>query len=253
MATNDAPVQAAETAIRVVEALRELESAGVSAVADHLGMPTSTAFDHLRTLERNEFVRKEGSDYVLGSRFLEIGGHCRSNDPLYRIAEPEIGKLARETGEHANLMIEEFGRGVFYAKTEGEDAFQLDTHVGKRVHLQTTSAGKAILAELPDERVNGILDTHGLPAVTENTVTDRAALLEELDAVREQGFATDTEERIEGVRCVGAAITDGDGAPIGAVSVSGPRSGMRDERFFEDVPERVLRAANVVEVNLKYR
>jgi DNA-binding IclR family transcriptional regulator len=253
MEPDDAPVGAAETSIRVIEALRELDVAGVSAVADHLDMPTSTAFDHLRTLERNEFVRKEGSEYVLSSRFLEIGGRRRSADPLYRIAEPEIGKVARETGEHANLMIEEFGRGVFYAKAEGPDAFQLDTHVGKRVHLQTTSAGKAILAELPDERVGEIVDAHGLPAVTDNTITDRASLLEELDTIREQGFATDTEERIEGVRCVGAAVTDGDGAPIGAVSVSGPRSGMRDERFFEDVPELVLRTANVVEVNLKYQ
>jgi DNA-binding IclR family transcriptional regulator len=253
MGTNDAPVKAAETSIRVVEALQELESAGVSAVADHLDMPTSTAFDHLRTLERNEFVRKEGSEYVLASRFLEIGGRRRSMDPLYRIAEPEIQKVARETGEHANLMIEEFGRGVFYAKAEGADAFQLDTHVGKRVHLQTTSAGKAILAELPDDRVAEIVDSHGLPAITENTITDRATLLEELDAIREQGFATDTEERIVGVRCVGAAITDGDGAPIGAVSVSGPKSGMRDERFFEEIPELVLRTANVIEVNLKYQ
>ena len=252
MATNDAPVQAAETAIRVVEALRELGAAGVSAVADHLDMPTSTAFDHLRTLERNEFVRKEGSDYVLGSRFLEIGGHRRSNDPLYRVAEPEIRKLARDTGEHANLVIEEFGRGVFYAKAEGEDAFQLDTHVGRRVHLQTTSAGKAILAALPDERVAEIVDAHGLPAVTGNTITDRAALREELEEVRERGFATDSEERVQGVRCVGAAITDADGEAIGAVSVSGPRSGMRDERFLEEIPELVRRTANVIEVNLKY-
>ena len=253
MATDDAPVRATQTTIRVIRALRELDSAGVSAVAEHLDVPTSTAFDHLRTLEQNEFVRREGDEYVLGSQFLEIGGYCRSNDHLYKIAEPEIQKMAHKTGEHANLVIEEFGQGVFYAKAEGEDAFQLDTHVGKRVHLQTTGAGKAILAELPDERVEEIIDTHGLPRITENTITDRATLFEELDTVREQGFATETEERIQGVRCVGAALTDGDGDVLGAVSVSGPKSGMQDERFFEDIPELVLRTANVIEVNMKYQ
>ncbi|QLG27814.1 IclR family transcriptional regulator [Halorarum halophilum] len=253
MATDDAPVRATQTTIRVIRALRELDSAGVSAVAEHLDVPTSTAFDHLRTLEQNEFVRREGNEYVLGSQFLEIGGYCRSNDHLYRIAEPEIQKMAHKTGEHANLMIEEFGKGVFYAKAEGEDAFQLDTHVGKRVHLQTTGAGKAILAELPDEEVEGIIDTHGLPRITDQTITDRETLFEELDAVRDQGFATETEERIQGVRCVGAALTDGDGDVLGAVSVSGPKSGMQDERFFEDIPELVLRTANVIEVNMKYQ
>lgn len=253
MITEDAPIRATQTTIRVIQALRKLDSAGVSAVAAHLDVPTSTAFDHLRTLEQNEFVYREGDEYVLGSRFLEIGGYCRSNDHLYKIAEPEIQKMAHKTGEHANLVIEEFGRGVFYAKAEGEDAFQLDTHVGKRVNLQTTGAGKAILAEFPDERVDEIIDMHGLPKVTERTITDRAALFEELDTVREQGFATDTEERIQGVRCVGAALTDGGGDVLGAVSVSGPKSGMQDERFFEDIPELVLRTANVIEVNMKYQ
>lgn len=253
MRTHDTPVQATQTTIHIIEALRELETAGVSEIADHLSVPTSTAFDHLRTLERNEFVRKEGSEYILGSRFLEIGGHCRSNDHLFQIAEPEIQKMAHKTGEHANLMIEEFGRGIFYAKAEGEDAFQLDTHIGKQVHLQTTSAGKAILAELPRERVEEIIDIHGLPAVTKNTITDRDALFEELNTIREQGFATDTEERIQGVRCVGAALTDSDGKAIGAVSVSGPKSGMKDKDFFEDIPELVLRTANVIEINIKYR
>ncbi|ESP89352.1 IclR family transcriptional regulator [Candidatus Halobonum tyrrellensis] len=251
--TGSAPVGATQTTIRVIEALRELDAAGVSAVADHIDVPTSTAFDHLRTLEQNEFVRREGDEYVLSSQFLEIGGYCRNNDHLYRTAEPELQKMANETGEHANLMIEEFGRGVFYAKAKGRETFRLDTHIGKRVNLQTTSAGKAILAELPDDRVEEIVDDHGLPGITEHTITDRADLFEELDTVREQGFATDTEERLKGVHCVGAALTDDDGDPIGAVSVSGPKNGMQDERFFDDIPELVLRTANVIEVNMKYQ
>lgn len=253
MSTNDTPVRAAQTTIRVIEALRELETAGVSEVADHLTVPTSTAYDHLQTLEQNEFVLRDGNKYRLGSQFLEIGGYCRSNDHLYQIAEPEIQKMAHKTGEHANLMIEEFGRGVFYAKAEGKDAFQLDTHVGKQVHLQTTSAGKAILAELPDERVEEIIDTHGLPEITDQTITERDTLFEELETIRDKGFATDTEERIHGVRCVGVAITDNDGETIGAVSISGPKSGMQDKRFFEEIPELVLRTANVIEVNMKYQ
>jgi len=253
MATLDVPIGSVQTTVRVIEALTERGSAGVSELANALDLPTSTVFDHLQTLEQNEFVVHRRDGYRVGSRFLEIGGHVRKQDPLYQVAEPEIQKIANQTGEHANLVIEEFGKAVFYAKAEGEDAFQLDTHVGKTVHLSTTAAGKAILAELEDDEVEAILDKHGLPAITDHTITDREGLFEELDSVRERGFAVDDEERIPGVRCVGAAIEGDDGELLGSISVSGPKSGMQDKRFEEEIPDLVLRTTNVVEVNMKYR
>lgn len=253
MSSLDVPIRSVQTTTRIIEALCELDGAGVSEIAADLDLPTSTVFDHLRTLEQNEFVTSDDDGYHVSTRFLDIGGHARKRDHLYQIAEPEIQKIARQTGEHANLVIEEFGRAVFYAKAEGEDAFQLDTHVGRTVHLSTTSAGKAILAELPDREIDSIIDEHGLPRVTDHTITDREQLFEEIEVTRERGYAVDDEERIPGVRCVGAAITTDDGDVLGAISISGPKSGMQNERFRTDIPDLVLRTANVVEVNLKYR
>lgn len=253
MPEQDTRVGAVQTTVTIIEALRNLERAGVSELADHLDLPTSTVFDHLRTLESNGFVVSGPDGYQIASRFLEIGGYTREQDPLYQVAEPEIQKVARQTGEHANIVIEEFGKAIFYAKAEGEDAFQLDTHVGKQVPLSTTSAGKAILAEFSDEKIHDILDEHGLPSITEHTVTDQEKLLAEIEECRDRGFAIDDEERIPGVRCVGAAITGDDGDVLGAVSVSGPKSGMQDERFLEEIPDLVLRTANVIEVNMKYQ
>jgi len=253
MGTQDIPVGSVQTTIKIVESLRDLDGAGISELADALDLPTSTVFDHIRTLERNEFVVSDDDGYHIGSRFLELGGFTRKQDVLYQVAEPEIQKMAHQTGEHANLMIEEFKKGVFYAIVEGEDAFQLDTYIGKKVHLSTTAAGKAILSELSDEEINTVLNEQGLPAVTEHTITDRERLYEEIETCRERGFAIDDEERISGVRCVGAAITDNSGGVLGAVSVSGPKSGLQDERFRKDIPDLVLRTTNVIEVNLKYR
>lgn len=253
MGESTAPVQTTRTTIRVIEALQELDTAGVSEIADHLDIPTSTVFDHLQTLQQYEFVTSDRDGYSLGTRFLRIGGYCRRNNNLYQTAQPELRKIARKTGEHANLMIPEFGKGVFFAKVEGEDAFRLDTYVGKRVGLQTTAAGKAILSTLPTEEVKEFIEQHGLPEVTENTITDEKALFEELDVIRERGFATDDEERIRGVRCVGAPLMDNSNEVMGAVSVSGPKSGIQDARFEEEIPNLVLRTANVIEVNLKYQ
>jgi DNA-binding IclR family transcriptional regulator len=217
-----------------------------------LNKPTSTIYDHLQTLVDEEYLINEDGTYRIGARFLELGEQVRNRNKIYSVARPEVDDLAAETGEHANVMIEEHGRGVFLYKSRGEDAVQLDTHAGMRVHLQTTAMGKAILAFRPEEEVEEIIDQHGLPEITENTITDRDELFEELAATRERGYAFDKQERVDGMRCVAAPVTDGDDRAIAALSVSGPKSRMLDDVFTEELPNRVLRSANVVEVNLTY-
>ncbi|WP_436907702.1 IclR family transcriptional regulator [Halosimplex marinum] len=245
-------VNAAKISFEIVEALRELDGAGVSEVARYLDKPTSTVHDHLQTLEEEEYLVKEGSTFHVSTRFLQLGEHARDRKKAFEIARPEVEDLAEQTGEHANLLVEEHGLGVFLYKACGSEAVQLDTHAGMRVPLQTTALGKSIMSQRPREEVEAILDRHGLPEVTENTVTDRDELFEQLEEIRERGYAYDDAERVKGMRCVAAPITDDEGRGIAAVSISGPKSRMRGERFTEEVPELVLRTANVVEVNLTY-
>ena len=252
MTTTDAPVNAARTTFRIIDSLRELDGAGVSELAERLEMPTSTIHDHLRTLENEEYLINDDGVYRVGARFLELGEQARNRMKVYTVARPEVDDLAEETGEHANMMIEEHGRGVFLYKARGAEAVQLDTHAGMRVPLQTTALGKSILAFRPREEVDAILDRHGMPKVTEKTITDRDRLYDQLDEVRERGVAFDDEERVDGMRCVAAPITDGDDRAIAALSVSGPKSRMLGETFTEQIPDRVLRSANVIEVNLTY-
>lgn len=247
----DVPVKAVRVSFDVVEALRVLDGAGVSEIAQYLDIPKSTVHDHLCTLERLELIVNENGTYKTGVRFLELGGYSRQRMKIFEIAKPEIQKLAQQTGEHSNLMVEEHGRGVFLHKAEGPDAVQLDTYNGYRVPLQTTALGKAILAHYPEERVREILDRHGMPKVTEQTITDEGELFAELEEVREQGYARDFEERVVGMRCIAAPIL-GDNGVLGAISVSGPRSRMQGSRFDEEIPQQILRTANVIEVNLTY-
>ncbi|MFC7222484.1 IclR family transcriptional regulator [Halalkalicoccus sp. GCM10025322] len=244
-------VGATETSLRIIDALRTLDGAGVTDLAEHLELPKSTVHNHLQTLRRNEYVTKQDSQYAVGLRFLQLGEYARDRRQIATIAPPEIDKLAEETREMANLLVEEHGRGVFLYRAKGADAVHMDTHAGKRVHLHTTGFGKAILAHLPEERVDRILDRHGLPAVTPSTITDRERLLAELETVRERGYAYDDEERLEGLRCVAAPIVV-DGDVLGAVSVSGPRSRIRDEYYREELPSLVMSTANVIEINSTY-
>jgi DNA-binding IclR family transcriptional regulator len=252
MSSNQAPVRAAKTSFEIIETLREMNGAGVSELADELGKPTSTIHDHLQTLLDQEYLVNDDGTYRVGTRFLELGEQARKRKKVFDIARPEVDDLAAETGEHANLMIEEHELGVFLYKSRGKDAVQLDTHAGMRVNLQTTAMGKAILAHRPREEVEGVVDRHGLPKITENTITDREALFEELAEIRERGYATDDEERVEGMRCVAAPITDSDDRSLAAVSVSGPKSRLQGSVYNEEIPDMVMRSTNVIEVNLTY-
>jgi DNA-binding IclR family transcriptional regulator len=148
-------------------------------------------------------------------------------------------------------MIEEHGLGLHLYLSEGENALRFDAHTGRRFTLHNNALGKAILSEYPRERVEDILDEHGLERKTERTITDRAAFFEELDAIRDRGYARDNEERIEGLRCVAAPITV-DGSVLGSVSVSGPASRIKGERFDETLPETVVRTTDVLAINIQY-
>ena len=133
------------------------------------------------------------------------------------------------------------------------DAVTPDTHTGKRRSLHNTALGKAILAHLPDDRVSEILDRHGLPAATPNTITDRDRLHETLAGIRERGVAYCGGERVEGLRCVAAPVLGSDDEVLGAISVATPTTRLTGERFATEVHELVLQAANVVAINVTYR
>jgi IclR family acetate operon transcriptional repressor len=251
-AKQKSQVKTARTTLQVVEAIKELDGATVAEAAECLGMSKSNVYKYLNTLENEEYLINDDGTYQIGLKFLDYGEHVRNRQKLYEIAAPQVQELADETNEMANLLIEEHGMGVFLLKANSDQAVNLDTHAGMRVHLHTTALGKSILAHLPDRRVDAILDQHGLPQVAEKTVTDRASLAAELAEIRERGYAFDDEERLHGLRCVAMPITTTDDDVLGAISVSGPTSRMDETRFTDEIPDKLFTAKNVIELNVEY-
>lgn len=250
--TNTPSVQSVETTLRILEALHERDGAGVTELGSVLSVPKSTVHNHLQTLQNNEYVINKDGTYHVGCRFLELGSHARDRRAIYEVAQPEVERMAAETSELSGLIIEEHGRGVFLHRSKGENAVHVDTYAGKRIYLHGAALGKAILAHLPTERVDTIVERHGLPALTENTITDRDALTRELTDIRKRGIAFDDEERLNGLRSVGAAIIGPEDDVLGAVSVAGPTSRLRDDRFRKELPDVVRSAVNVIDLNFNY-
>ncbi|XVH31129.1 IclR family transcriptional regulator [Haloferacaceae archaeon DSL9] len=250
--TAPTPIRSVETSLRLIEALKRVDEAGVTELASTLELPKSTVHNHLQTLEHNEYVLKIDERYRLSCRFLELGTMARDRHPVYRIAIPQVDELATETGELAGLVIEEHGRGVFLHRAKGAQAVHVDTYAGKRISLHGAALGKAMLATMSRDRIETIIDRHGLPPLTDRTVTDPDDLFAELETVSERGVAFDDEERLRGLRSVAAAVTTDDGACLGAISVAGPTSRLRGRRYREELPELVRSAANVIELNVTY-
>ena len=245
-------VKSIETAFDVLDALMELDGAGSTELARYFDMPKSTVHNYLSTLLQEELVVKDGATYRVGIRFLEYGAYARQQVNIFEIARPEIDKLAQSTGELANLMIDQHGRGSYLHRARGENAVMVEAHVGTRVTLHSTGLGKAILAHLPEERVEEIVEIHGLEPCTPNTIADRDSLFEELSTIREQGLAFDDEERLRGLRCVAAPVLSNNGRVLGAVSVSGPTNRVRGEYLRDELAQRLKETVNVIELNVTY-
>jgi len=249
---NDFTIKSTALSFRIIEYIHDVESATLPEIVDQFEKPKTTLHGHLSTLVDLGYLTKDEGTYQVSIRFLNLGGKARGRTGLYTVAEDEVRNLAFETGEHANLMVEHNGLGIFLIKQKGPDSVQLDTYEGMEVYLHTTAMGKAILAEVSEQKRREIIDQHGLPEVTENTITDYENLQSELETIRDRGYATDMEERIEGICCVATSITSGEEV-VGAVSISGPRSRMSGDRFTEEIPSKIQSIANIIEVNLKHR
>lgn len=245
-------VKTARTIFTILEALQENDGLSVSELATEVDMSRSTAHRHLTSLEQVGYVIRENDHYHIGLRFLHLGIYARDRYGIYWQARPKVDKLADQTDERVQLMVEEHGQGVQLYPKFGNQSVQTDAQPGQRVHLHTNAAGKAILAFLPREHVEEIIDELGCPRQTDNTITDPDALFDELNKIRDRGVAFNDGERIEGLRAVGAPVLDSDRNVVGSISISGPAGRFTDNWYHEELPKLLRGAVNEIELNLKY-
>lgn len=253
MGTDNTNPKAGRKIFRIIRELKKEEMLGVTELASRLGMAKSTTHYHLTLLQEEGYVVKSDSKYRLSLRFLRLGEITRDRVPIYDSGAQQVNKLADRTSELAILAVEEQGMGVYLYKNGGEDAVDIDAPVGRFAHLHNRAYGKAILAHLPESRVTEILDTHGLPRTSPHTITDRAALFEELSEIRSQGFATNLEESIEGIHGIAVPVLDNDDSVLGGISLAGPSKRLDQKKMTGAYADQLLEARNVVELNVQHR
>lgn len=245
-------IKSDETLFDIIKLLQERDGAGVTELANEMGMAKSSIHIHLKSLEEHGFAVKRDDKYHIGLRFLDLGLWARDKMDIYHEAHPKVRNLAEETGEQAWCIVEENGLGVYIAGAVGKHSVKTDARIGDRRHLHILAAGKAILAHLPRDYVKEIIDRHGLPAKTEHTITDEDRLFDALDEIRNQRYALNLEETINGLNAVGVPILFDNQHVIGALAVSGAANRMDVDRCEGEISENLLAAANEIELNLSY-
>lgn len=240
-------VKAVDTTLDVVQCLHQAGSANIEEVAEGVGVGTSTAHRHLTTLHERGYVVREGNEYELSLRFLTHGGRRRETLPANELIHKKVRQLGEDTSERVQFITEEHGERVYMYTHAGPDAVKTDATIGKRGPLHVSAAGKAILANLPADRRKQILDGIAAPETSE-----REVLEEELETVRERGYAFNDEESTSGLRAVGVPVQYETDTVLGAISVSGPANRLTDDYFREELPNLLLGTVNEIELNIAY-
>ncbi len=219
-----------------------------------LKLHKSTVHRLMMVLEQHRLVVKnpETGRYRLGLRLYELGSRAIDGLDLRGRARPYLDRLQRQFGETVFFCVLDDGQVFYVEKVESQQSVRTACTVGSRAPAYCTAVGKAMLAELAEAEVSGIVRRWGLKAVTANTITTGTALRAELRAVRSRGYAIDDEEKEEGLRCVSAAIRGHSGKLFAAMSVSGPAFRMTKERVPE-IGQAVMRAANELSAELGYQ
>lgn len=241
----DSLVRSLEVFRRVVEKGYDISLAELVA---EVGMPKSTVFRYLRSLAAAGYVsHNEATDrYQAGPRFLLLARRAEFFNRLRRAARPEMESIVAKFGQTTNLGVLEGGRILYLDIVEKRHAPEMKARIGSKDSLHSTALGKAILAHLPVNEQDALLNGP-LNEFTYRTITSRKQLMRALAQVVSRGYALDEEENEDTTMCVGVPILCGPKYPIAAISLSTilrPRS----KFSLEQVIPHLVRAAAVISV-----
>ena len=216
-------VQSIERAFSV---LRSLASgpAGVTEIADRVGLPKSTVSRLLSTLEELGAVEQisVGGEYRVGWTMIELAAAARPGRSLISLVRPHLAELTRLTGEAAGISIPDGADMLYLEQLTPDSELQVRDWTGHRIPLHAVPSGHVVLAA--DAGLAARVAAGPLTAFTPHTITTAKALLQRLDLVRHDGFAWALEEFAVGLNSVAAPVRTTNGTVIAALHVYGPAS-----------------------------
>jgi DNA-binding IclR family transcriptional regulator len=227
---------------------------GVTELSRRLGMAKSTVHRILATLTAEGLLEREPSTgtYRLGLAMYDLGANVPIHRDIHQVALPVMESLRQRTQESAHIAVRDGREVVYVERVESQQAVRTFMRIGHRNSAHCTSTGKVLLAFLPQEQLDSLLEGWELEPKTDRTITDHEMLRADLKRVRSRGYGTNVNEGQYGVASVAAPIRDSRGEVLAALSLVGPtmRISQRSLRQFAGM---VVEGADTVSERLGYR
>lgn len=224
-------IQSVSRAVDILHCFETRELLGITEIAEMSGLNKSTAFGIVATLVAEGLLEQDSvtGRYRLGLELFRLGSLV--NTSTRRLVMPELERLVAELGETVNYVRPDGSDVVYLIKKESTHSMRICTKTGQRLPMYCTAVGKAILAHLPASETTSIISSFQFGAYTEFTVPNAPALAVQLQQIRRNGYAIEREEFEYGLICVAVPVLDDRGYPVAAVSCSGPKARMTEEKI----------------------
>lgn len=227
-------IQALDRALRILDLFDEQTTElKITEISKRMDLHKSTVHSLLKTLQLHGYIdqHEETGKYRLGLKLVEKGQLLLQGIDLRQAARPHLQALSDATGQTTHLVVMDGREGVYIDKVEGAQAAIRYSRIGRRVSLHSSACGKILAAFRSDDDLKRLLDGYAFAQLTERTIGDADAFLDELRRVRAEGAAYDREENEPGVRCAAAPIFDHAGRITAAMSISTVVSRVGDEEL----------------------
>jgi IclR family KDG regulon transcriptional repressor len=211
-----------QRAIDVLNLFRERQELTFTEILDRLKYNKATLFRVLHTLEQNRYLtRDQRGCYELGLGILLLGNQVSQAKQLRKVVVPYLKRLARQNNLTVHLAVVAGLDIVIIDQFAAPNNLKVEPRVGREAPAHCTALGKVLLAYSEPSVVEMIIDSHGMPRYTPNNIIARDDLLQELQRIRECGYALDDSEYDRQIRCLGVPLLNRDNKIEAAVSITG--------------------------------
>jgi DNA-binding IclR family transcriptional regulator len=250
IANSTSPVQSVDRALEILEILAEKSEAGVTEIAQIIGVHKSTISRLVDALVKRGLVEQisERGKFRLGLGLIRLAGAASAQIDFVIHARPIAKKLATQFGETVTIATLDGTEVLYLDQIAGPNAISMRTWVGRRVPAHATATGKALTAWLSEKDRAALHPTKWIK-FTKNTITNKKDLEIELARVRKQGFAVAVEELEAELVAIAAPIQNSHKEVVATIAISGPAFRI-SKREIAAISEGLIKAAAKIHINL---
>lgn len=248
-------IQSLERALTILNKLSEYpDGIPISRLSEHVSLTKSTTHRMLATLaSMNYVVKDEKTDkYKLGLQILFLSRNLLNNSNIVNTAKHYLEKLSQEVNETVHLCIEDHGEVIYIDKIESNQTIRMFSRVGSRAPMYCTGVGKVLLSGMDQDSFEEIISKIEFIPKTPTTITSKEAFREEIEKVKNQGYALDNSENETVLRCIAYPIYDHKGKIIASFSISGPTNRVTMEVINNSLIDKMKQYSIDISRNLGY-